>query len=134
VEVERIGYVGKHRYRIEMIVQNPTPTPRSLQDVDLQFYAQSQGGWVRLDAHPKTASKGADGAFPAMTTTHVYSVVRIPLSLPDLFRTFEGDLSLMIQYRPRAPGHPETTVYNAYRDHYYWIKPTTDRWLLREGM
>jgi hypothetical protein len=130
-EIENISYSGKDDYRIEIALLNKSPQAISLKEYDIQFHVQTGSGWTRLNETATDTSKnGNDIYLPALGKKRIVTVVSIPLTIPGLFRTYEGDISFQFRYRLTF-----ANMVGAKQDEpLYWITPMTDKWIEREGM
>ncbi len=131
IEIENISYSGKDDYRIEMALLNKSSQAISLKEYDIQFHAQTGSGWTRLnETATDTSRNGNDICLPALGKKRIVAVVRIPLTMPGLFRTYEGDISFQFRYRLKFADMVGTKQ----DEPLYWITPMTDKWIEREGM
>lgn len=131
VEIEKISYLGNDDYRIEITLKNRSLKTVSIKGFERQFYAQTETGWKRL-SNTSTGSPFdvRDDSLPAMGKRKFIAILKIPLNIRGLFRTSEGDVSFMFEYRLQLADNPES----GYSETYYWITPMTDKWIHREGM
>jgi hypothetical protein len=131
MEIENISYSGKDDYTIEMALLNKSPQAISLKGYDIQFHVQTGSGWARLnETATDTSRNGNDICLPALGKKRIVAVVRIPLTIAGLFRTYEGDISFQFRYRLKFADMAGTKQ----DEPLYWITPMTDKWVEREGM
>jgi hypothetical protein len=131
VVIENISHSGKDNYRIQIALTNNHSEVLSLREFDRQFHVQTETGWIRLNEAPTQGSLSEkDLYFPALGKKTIVTAVEIPLNMPGLFRTYEGDISLSFRYRLVLTGDGETREHESL----FWITPMTDTWLEREGM
>ena len=129
--IENIFYSGEDDYRIEIALLNRSPQAISVRECDLQFHVQTGYGWTRLHEAATDASRnGGDIYLPALGKKRIVTVVKIPLTIPGLFRTYEGDISFQFRYRLRFAD----TAGAKQDEPLYWITPRTGKWVEREGM
>lgn len=129
VMISGISYEGDEKYRIEITVMNKSAAPITVKSLELVISMQTDSGFVVLDG---TKGAGASGRFALDATAEerISVGVRIPLDTRGLFRTFEGDVSLMLRHRLQLTSEKEVRS----GESYYWLTPLTGRWVLREGM
>lgn len=134
VEVEEIRYIGEDDYRIEMSLTNNSEARIILEAADRAFSVQTETGWLPLREKDIEGSFTGKGPIPAGGMKKTASTVHIPPQAPHLFRTYEGDLSLLLRYELRYGVHGRPSNIKKQSEEYYWISPRTGKWLHREGM
>ena len=136
VEVEDISYEGADSYRIEISLHNASDRTYVIKKVESSFYTQLEvlGQWKLLEQTTELDFTGKGGFLPAKGKKQIVSVVRMPLNIPRLYRNFEGDINVMMKYDLDFTVDSGGPVISNAGESSYWIKPLTDKWLLREGM
>lgn len=135
VSVTDIHYSGFDKYLVTVSAVNDSSKALLINGIDCRFTLQKENGWETLltgtpdsmrPLLPLTLAAGGRSDF-AMS-------LKIPLTLPGLFRTYEGDVSLMLTYRilciERLAGQESQKT----EESLYWISPRTSTWVHREGM
>ncbi len=123
--------MGDDTYLVDGSVSFPDSAVSLVNRFEERFFAQTETGWALL--------KEVDpGAFvrPAETAPGVSRIdlrLGIPLSIPGLFRTYEGDVSLMQKIRYECTNRSGGKSMKE-EELLYWITPRTSKWILREGM
>ncbi len=132
VVIERIRYEGNDRYAFIISVTNNSSNDVLVRGLEEQFSVQTGKGWAPLRAvdHDENAS---GFLLPAGRKMERVLVLGIPLSMPDLFRTFEGDISLSHKFALKCANRSGKQSEEA-DEVYYWITPRTSKWIMREGM
>lgn len=135
VLVDQLRYEGGNAYSIVVSAANPTSKNVQVNVIREGFFIQTDRGWAELTAQKGTISGSEEFLlFPAGKKERSASII-IPLSVPDLFRTYEGDLSLMYQFTYSVRIEDGTdAVFRISDEVYCWVKPGTSQWILREGM
>ncbi len=130
--IDSIRYKGNDDYLITVTLSFAASENAFIKGFEQYFSIQTERGWSSLKASERsTTAPAAGNASGAPGKVHL--MLSIPLNTPDLFRTYEGDISLMqkIGYectdrRSGGSGKEEERL--------YWITPRTSKWILREGM
>jgi len=130
INIENISYAGRDEYRIVIVLMNRSSRDMALKEFGREFFIQTEKGWQRLEEAVTDGQKDRDVYLPGGKTKKIAAVVKIPLAMDGLFRTFEGDISFMFAYRLKLTGNNETMK----NERLYWIKPMTSTWFEREGM
>ncbi|MBZ0155070.1 MAG: hypothetical protein K8I29_02510 [Alphaproteobacteria bacterium] len=135
VEVTAISPLGGTTYRIEISLTNKSSEGVYLRNFEKKFFLQTDTGWRPLQsADPQGASATAKRYLPAGAGQRIDSLVDIPLHMPDTFRTYEGDISLLFACSVQSAMRPDAEVRRKDCEFYYWVTPMTDKWIHREGM
>ncbi len=121
--IETVEYRGHDTYRITVTSSKSGP----VQDFEDSFLVQTDKGWTS----PSTAADG--GADQTGSSTRRTVFITIPLNIPYLFRTNEGDISLMHRYTVQCRNRSGGEIRDQ-EEVLYWITPHTSKWILREGM
>ena len=131
VEIDKISYRGGDTYTIEMALVNKSPKPVLVKEFKKQFSVQTETGFSLLsETSEVSVAQGRHSDLSVTGKKRIVTSVRIPLDTPGIFTTFEGDISLLLRYQFLFADNPEPK----HGEHYYWITPRTERWILREGM
>lgn len=127
--ISDISYEGGESYRIEITIMNRSSKGVIVERLEREISVQTDDGFAALD---RTDGDRASAQFALAATEErrINTGVKIPIGTKGLFRTFEGDVSLMFSYRLQLASERETVR----GESYYWLTPMTGRWLLREGM
>ncbi|OGW38027.1 MAG: hypothetical protein A2010_10895 [Nitrospirae bacterium GWD2_57_9] len=134
VLIDNIQYEGKDAYSLVVSTSNSSSRDLRITIVDEGFFIQTDSGWTQLTVRQK---EQGDRAFllPALKKNERAAQLSIPVTIPQLFRTYEGDLSLMYRYTYTMRTAEGTGAALQRADEVYcWIKPGTSDWILREGM
>lgn len=136
VLIENIHYEGKDSYTLVVSVSNASPKDVLLQPVEEGFFIQTNRGWAHLEIlNNKISRKHEDIMLPHNQKKEMVSLIGIPRTIPDLFRTYEGDLSLMYRYSYVIRNREDSGTASQRSDEIYcWLRPGTSQWILREGM
>lgn len=128
--IEDISYSGKDEYRIVIVLSNRSSRDISVEDLEREFFVQTEKGWKRLEESiPCESPTGKNIHLPSGKTMKITTVVTLPSATEELFRTYEGDISFMFAYRLKQAGNNETRK----NERLYWIRPI-GTWIEREGM
>ena len=131
IEIDGISYSGNDDYRVAISLMNNWVKNILIMDFERRFYVQTDRGWNLLSDTPVNDSFGIIGS---MNKKKIITTVKIPLNIPYLYRTYEGDISLLFRCKLQFIADRGKTVFSKSSEEYYWISPNTDRWLHREGM
>lgn len=135
VLVEKIQYEGKDAYSIVISASNPSSKNVLVKVIKEGFSIQTERGWAKLDVLNETNRESMEFMIPSVGKNAWTASVSIPLTVPDLFRTYEGDLSLRYQYTYSVrTGDKTGAAFQMADEVYCWVKPGTSQWILREGM
>ncbi len=132
VTIDRITYTGDDTYRVTGSVSFPASADSPVKSFEECFFVQTETGWAPLQVLDRDAAVRPVGNVPG-TPPNIDLMLRIPLNTPGLFRTYEGDISLMekIRYECLDRGGAKSGMEE---EILYWITPRTSKWILREGM
>ena len=119
-----IRYEGREAYSIVVSASNSWPRDVLVRIVEEGFFIQGEHGWMRL---PVKQGERKNGEFllPGSGSKDWKSTIEIRPDMPDLFRTYEGDLSLMYKYTYASRTKDSTGVFNKTDEVYCWVKPGT---------
>ena len=134
VQIENIQHKGNDAYRIAVSTSNSSSANILISIIEEGFFIQTDRGWSRLTLKEHVRDSG-EFRLPSAGISDRSATLSIPLSLPGLFRTYEGDLSLMYKYAysvREADG--AGAAFRKADEVYCWVKPGTSQWILREGM
>lgn len=135
VTLEEIHYEGSNKYKAVISVVNDSSREIMAQEMEKHFFVQTDKGWKQLRAWEAEHSSDAGGfRLASGSKRSIIMSLKIPLNIPDIFRTYEGDVSLLFRYRLRCIVHPAGTVFLKEDESYFWITPKTRKWIHREGM
>lgn len=134
VQIGNIQHKGNDAYQIVVSTSNASSADVLVSIIEEGFFIQTDRGWSQL-MMKENASDNGGFRLPSAGISVRSGTLSIPLSLPELFRTYEGDLSLMYKYTysVRTVGGTGPAIQRA-DEVYCWIKPGTSQWILREGM
>ena len=135
VEIESMKYEGGDTYSLVIATANSSSTSALVSIIEEGFFIQTDRGWTQLTVLNGTDHK--EETFHVMPSGKKDRPAKfnIPLTTPDLFRTYEGDLSLMYKYSYSVQSANGSRGASRKADEVYcWVKPETSRWILREGM
>lgn len=107
-----------------------------LQSIEEGFFIQTNRGWAHLEIlNNRIGNMHETIIIPHNQKQDMVSLISIPRTIPDLFRTYEGDLSLMYKYAYTIRTREGSgTAYQRSDEVFCWLRPGTSRWILREGM
>ena len=135
VLVENLQYDGRNAYSIVISASNPSSKNVLVNVIKEGFSIQTDRGWAQLSVLNGTNRESTEFLLPPAGKNAWTASVSIPLTMPDLFRTYEGDLSLRYKYTYTARTAEGTgAVFQKADEVYCWVKPGTSQWILREGM
>jgi hypothetical protein len=134
VLIENIHYEGKDAYSLVVSTSNASSKDILIRIIEENFFIQTDRGWAQLKVHGRNRESG-EFLLPHDGKNQLAVSISIPLIVPNLFRTYEGDLSLMYKYTYSVWTVDGTSASFQRADElYYWITPGTSQWILREGM
>lgn len=131
IKVHNISYSGNDEYRIEIIMMNNSKQNVMITGFEIKLYVQTDSG---LSLISDSGKDSLSGIFYSMEQRKTSSIAKVPFDMPQLFRTYEGDVSLILTYKLLFTTGSLKEAFIKSGDEYYWIRPRTDRWLHREGM
>ena len=135
VLIENIHYEGKNAYSLVIAAVNPSSKNVLVKIIKEGFFIQTDRGWAQLNVLNGTNRESKEFLLLSAGKNTWTASVGIPLTVPDLFRTYEGDLSLMYKYTYTVRTAEGTgAVFQRADEVYCWVKPGTSQWILREGM
>lgn len=134
VTIDSIQYEDADSYSLVIATSGASSHDILIGIIEEGFFIQTDSGWEQLQVNRFGKTDGdlllsVDGIYTRTGS------IRIPLALPNLFRTYEGDLSLMYKYVysvRKADGIGAT--FRKTDEVYCWVSPGTSQWILREGM
>ena len=136
IGVEEISRSDTDEYKIEIGITNSSPKTFSIKEFEYYFYLQSNTGWnmMKLDTVVLNDSLNADPSIRPMSKKMIINIVKIPVRASDIYRTYEGDISLIFKYRLQFTAEGKENVFLKFNEEYYWISPGTNKWVHRECM
>ncbi len=135
VLIENFHYEGGNAYSLVISAANPSSKNVLVKFITEDFSIQTDRGWTRLTVLTGTNREGEEFLLPPVGKKERTISISIPLTMPDLFRTYEGDLSLMYKYKYSVrTGDGTGAAFQRADEVYCWVKPGTSQWILREGM
>ncbi len=134
VLIDTMQYEGRDQYSLVVSSSNASSADVVVRIVEQGFFIQTDHGWTRLKMNPREGESG-EFLLPGAGNKKRSASIRIPLAVPDLFKTYEGDLSLMYKYTYSVRTADRTgSLFEKTDEVYCWVKPRTSQWILREGM
>ncbi len=130
--IDSISYKGEDSYLITVSLSFTASENALIKGFGEYFFIQTDRGWASLKASDRgTTAPPAGNASGAPEKVHL--LLSIPLNTRDLFRTYEGDISLRhtLSFVCSDGGDGES---RKEEERLYWITPRTSKWILREGM
>ncbi len=135
VSIKKMQYKGNDTYGLHIIVANISSRAIKLNELEQHLFIQTDMGWEPLNIESGNISSHGNGFLMTAGAIHEsLFTIRIPLTMPDIFRTYEGDISLKHTYSMRYVDHHSGKEYLKADEDYYWITPRTLKWIQREGM
>jgi hypothetical protein len=135
VLIENIRYEGKDAYSLVVSTSNASSRDVLVRIIEEGFFIQTDRGWAQLNVLNGINREREEFLLPHVGKNVRAASISIPLTMPDLFRTYEGDLSLMYKYTYTVRTADGTGAALQRADEVYcWVKPGTSQWILREGM
>jgi len=135
VLIENLHYEGKNAYSLVISAANPSSKNVLVKIIKEGFYIQTDRGWAQLNVLNGTNRESEEFLLLPAGKKERAASISIPLTTPDLFSTYEGDLSLMYQYTYSVRTVDGTgPAFQRADEVYCWVKPGTSQWILREGM
>jgi hypothetical protein len=127
-------YEGKDTYNLVVSTSNASSKDVLIRIIEENFFIQTERGWAQLKVLNGISHAGREFLLPGTGNIDRPALIDIPLTMPDLFRTYEGDLSLMYKYTYSVRTVGGTGAIQRADEIYCWVKPGTSQWILREGM
>lgn len=135
VSIKKLQYKGNDTYSLLIVVTNVSSSEIQIKEMEQHLYIQTDKGWEPLKTENGNIPSHDNGFLLTTGATHESIVtIRVPLTMPDIFRTYEGDISLKHTYNMRYVDHRSRKEYHKADEDYYWITPRTLKWIQREGM
>ncbi|MFO0754491.1 MAG: hypothetical protein U0411_14350 [Thermodesulfovibrionales bacterium] len=135
VEITAISPLGGTVYRIGISLTNRSTEGVYLKHVEKKFFIQTDTGWRPLQSVDTGDATGTAKRYLPAGAGEMFAVlIDIPLHMPDTFRTYEGDISLLFTCRVQSASRPDAEGRRTDFESYYWVTPMTDKWIHREGM
>jgi hypothetical protein len=135
VSIEKMQYKGNDTYSLLITVANESSREIQIKEMEQHLLIQTDKSWEPLKTENGNSPSHRNGLLLAADAKNESIVIiRIPLTMPDIFRTYEGDVSLKYTYRMRYVDHRSSKEYIKTNEDYYWITPRTLKWIQREGM
>jgi len=135
VSINKMQYKGNDTYSLLIMVANISSREIQIKVMEHHLYIQTDKGWEPLNTENGNIPSHGNGFLLTADATHESIVtIRIPLTMPDIFRTYEGDISLKHTYNMRYVDHRSGKEFLKADEDYYWITPRTLKWIQREGM
>lgn len=135
VLIENIQYEGKDAYSLVVSTSNASSRDVLVRIIEEGFFIQTDRGWAQLNVLNGINREREEFPLPRVGKNVWAASISIPLTRPDLFRTYEGDLSLMYKYTYTVRTADGIGAEFQRADEVYcWVKPGTSQWILREGM
>ncbi len=134
MSIENIQFNGNDSYSIVVSAMNASPKDIRVSITEEGFFIQTDRGWTRLRVNG-TFREGGELLLPHDRKNELTVSIIIPQTIPDLFRTYDGNMSLMYKYKYSVWTMDGTgTPFQRADEIYCWVKPKTSQWILREGM
>jgi hypothetical protein len=135
VLIGNMQYEGKDAYSLVVSTSNVSSKDVLIRIIEENFFIQTDRGWAQLRVLKGINHESAEFLLPGAGNNDRPASITIPPTVPDLFRTYEGDLSLMYKYTYSVRTVDGTGAAFQRTDEVYgWMKPGTSQWILREGM
>lgn len=135
ISVSDIKYAGDNRYRITFLIKNKSSGILIIRKPAIAIYTQVNTGrwWEEIVTDYRKSFNPSDKvSFKPYETIDVPLTVRIPdIENSNLFINFEGDISIKIECEITSGNHSADIEME---EMYLWLRPKTDKWILREGM
>ncbi len=134
VLIEDIQYNGNDVYTLLVSMTNASPMDIMVRIIEEDFFVQTDRGWMQLKMNGHSG-EGGEFLLPHDGKHELAASINIPLTIPRLFRTYDGDISLMYKYKYVIWAAAGTGAPVQRGDEVYcWVTPGTSQWILREGM
>lgn len=134
VLIENIKYNGNDEYTLLVSMANASPMDIMVRIIEEGFFVQTDRGWMQLKINGQSDESG-EFLLPRDGKHELAASINIPLTIPRLFRTYDGDISLMYKYKYAIWAAAGTGAPVQRGDEVYcWVTPGTSQWILREGM
>ncbi len=130
-EIDSIRYQGDDNYLVTVSLSFAASENAFIKGFGESFFIQTDRGWAPLKVLYRDTVSAAGNMNGTLKKESLKLV--IPLHTPDLFRTYEGDVSLMQKVELRC-GDRRGGESGKEEERLYWITPRTSKWVLREGM
>ncbi len=135
VLIENMHYEGKDAYSLIVSTSNVSSKDVLIRIIEENFFIQTDRGWAQLKVLKGINHESGEFLLPSAGNIDRPASITIPLTMPNLFRTYEGDLSLMYKYSYSVRTADGTgAAFQRTDEVYCWVKPGTSQWILREGM
>ncbi len=134
--IVKIHYEGTDAYSIVVSITNASSKDVLIRALEEGFFLQTNRGWTHLEMMDDEKGRRREGILiPHNQKKEMVALISIAGTIPDLFRTYEGDLSLMYKYTYAIQTLEDSgTAFQREDEIYCWVKPGTSQWILREGM
>jgi hypothetical protein len=135
VLIENMHYEGKDAYSLLVSTSNSSSKDVLIRIVEENFFIQTDRSWTQLKVLKGINHESGEFLLPSAGNHDRSASITIHLTVPNLFRTYEGDLSLMYKYTYSVRAVDGTgAAFQRTDEVYCWVKPRTSQWILREGM
>jgi hypothetical protein len=135
VSIENIRYTEIDEYLITLAIVNRSAKAYHINRIDCIFKLQKENGWHALQSGQPAGKRLILPLLVAAGAQSDFKVhVKVPVALPGLFKTYEGDISLMLTYHLRYDNDSAGNEAIIAGESLYWISPGTSKWIHREGM
>ncbi len=130
VTIKDIFYRGNEDYEVRILLINKTDKSVSIDELECKFYIQTEiiGQWREL----KGRGLNPQGFVLSASQKEIQTLINIPIE--NVYRNFEGDINLLFTYRVifHIKGSSKDLIDSG--EFFYWLRPKTNIWILREGM
>lgn len=135
VLIKTMHYEGKDAYSLVVATSNASSKDVLIRIIEENFFIQTDPGWAQLKVLKGINHESGEFLLPSAGNHDRSASITIHLTMPNLFRTYEGDLSLMYKYTYSVRTVDGTgAAFQRTDEVYCWVKPGTSQWILREGM
>jgi len=133
--VRDIRYADHDEYLITISASNDSSKELLIKKIDFRFELQKERGWdTIINDTPDCMRLLLPFTLAAGVRSDCVMRFKMPLTIPYIFKTYEGDISLMatyhLEYSERLSGKESRKSGDAL----YWVSPRTSQWIHREGM
>ena len=135
VLIKTMHYEGEDTYTLVVATSNASSKDVLIRIVEENFFIQTDPGWAQLKVLKGINHESGEFLLPGAGDHDRSASITIHLTMPNLFRTYEGDLSLMYKYTySMRTADGIGAAFQRTDEVYCWVKPGTSQWILREGM
>lgn len=136
ITVEEIRYIGDDSYNIIIGFTNSSTNNLHINQksliVSIQTDVIGSSGWIKVKVSGNTEPDFLIKSNEKVRKSLVVDI--LPERYDNLYRTYEGDLSLKIESELLLRRGNDSKTDRKMEEIYLWLRPGTNKWIYREGM